>query len=256
MRENTFYNLVFSHYRSSTYNSIHYKPLNAPIINSNNLLARAILRAAFRFSSSSFSCKYAIKRGQTEGEDLVSKFCLRNASNLTYQISRPVLFIKRIVVARQICKWTLNAPPEIILPPFLSSSISNRSGCTTYARSYEVSSPGNAYSVALISCKNLLWNSASSISTGILRRIIAGAIKMSNVVVTKGRGWNRCRYLQRIKRPEIYPDRASTYLTRCTLGFSMKTIFLIGSKCDDPRVIILPRFFTSIPIEINETFLG
>lgn len=32
---------------------------------------------------------------------------------------------------------------------------------------------------------------------------------MSNVVVTKGRGWNRCRYLQRIKRPEIYPDRAS-----------------------------------------------
>lgn len=138
MRENTFYNLVFSHYQSSTYNSIHYKPgaLNAPIINSNNLLARAILRAAFRFSSSSFSCKYAIKRGQTEGEDLVSKFCLRNASNLTYQISRPVLFIKRIVVARQICKWTLNAPPEITLPPFLSSSISNRSGCTTYARSY------------------------------------------------------------------------------------------------------------------------
>lgn len=25
----------------------------------------------------------------------------------------------------------------------------------------------------------------------------------------------------------------------------MKTIFLIGSKCDDPRVIILPRCFTS-----------
>lgn len=107
--------------------------LNAPIINSNNLLARTILRAAFRWASlSSSSCIeqicIAIKRGQTEGEDLVSKFCLKACVELdiSAKFPRPAPFYLLNVSWSRVkyVNGRVTAPPEIILPSFLSSSIS------------------------------------------------------------------------------------------------------------------------------------
>lgn len=123
------------------------------------------------------------------------------------------------MVAREICKRTITAPPEIILP-FRSSPHQFPTQDPTALRTTR------EYPAPVRFLQKFIMEFAPSISACILGRIIGVRDKNVGCCYKEVEvAWNRCP--ERIKRPKIYRMEYRVSTIDVSLGFSMKTILLI-----------------------------